>query len=173
MLSTFIKKQLCLIGLTAFILSAGVSGQQVQTTAPIKVSKYVLDNGLTVLLNEDHNKPLIFGGVAVKAGSKNDPADHTGIAHYLEHLLFKGTQEMGTTDYVKEKPYLDTIVALYDSLGKTTDAAKRKIIQKQINQQSLKAGDYAVPTEIDRLIKSIGGTGMNAFTAEEMTFFHN
>jgi len=173
MLTAFIKKQLCLIGITTFIITGTLHAQQVQNAAPLKVTKYVLDNGLTVLLNEDHSKPLVFGGVAVKAGSKNDPANHTGIAHYLEHLLFKGTEEMGTTDYAKEKPFLDSINILYDSLGKTTDVEKRKDIQKSINKQSLKAGEYAVPTEIDKLIKSIGGTGMNAFTAEEMTFFHN
>ena len=168
-----LKTLLCLADIFLFILTGKVSAQQKATTSPLKISKYVLDNGLTVILNEDHSKPLVFGGVGVKAGSKNDPADHTGIAHYLEHMLFKGTEVMGTTDYEKEKPYLLRIYALYDSLGNTTDEASRKEIRKLINDQSLKAGEYAVPTEIDKLIKSIGGTGMNAFTQEEMTFFHN
>ena len=172
MISRILKITIGLAGIFLFILTGNVLGQQKQTTT-LKVSRYILDNGLTVLLNEDHSKPLVFGGVVVKAGSKNDPPNHTGIAHYLEHMLFKGTEEMGTTDFEKEKPYLENIYALYDSLGKTTDEVKRKEIQKQINEQSLKAGEYAVPTETDKLIKSIGGTGMNAFTAEEMTFFHN
>lgn len=150
-----------------------VAAQDIKKANPLKVTKVVLDNGLTVLLNEDHSKPLVYGGVVTKAGSKNDPTDHTGIAHYLEHMLFKGTEEMGTTDYDKEKVYLENIYALYDTLGNTTDETKRKEIQKKINEQSLKANEYAIPTEIDKLIKSIGGTGMNAFTAEEMTFFHN
>jgi zinc protease len=173
MIKKFFKTTVCLAGMMVFILAGTANGQQTLTIPSIKVSKYVLDNGLTVLLNEDHSKPLVFGGVGVKAGSKNDPADHTGIAHYLEHMLFKGTEEMGTTNYEKEKPYLFRIYALYDSLAQTTDEIKRKEIQKLINEQSLKAGEYAVPTEIDKLIKSIGGTGMNAFTAEEMTFYHN
>ena len=75
----------------------------------LKVQKFVLDNGFTVYLNEDTTANEVFGAVVVKAGSKNDPADATGIAHYLEHLMFKGTTEMGTTDYQKEKPYLDSI----------------------------------------------------------------
>lgn len=157
--------------LCLFVLFVGA--QDTQKTGSIKVTKIVLDNGLTVLLNEDHSKPLVYGGVATKAGSKNDPADHTGIAHYLEHMLFKGTEEMGTTDFNKEKPFLENIYTLYDSLSNTTDETKRKEIQKKINEQSLKASEYAIPTEIDKLIKGIGGTGMNAFTAEEMTFFHN
>lgn len=164
------------IGILFFLfcsLTARISAQGSKNTSSIKVTKYVLENGLTVLLNEDHSKPLVFGGVVTKAGSKNDPADHTGIAHYLEHMLFKGTEEMGTTDFEKEKPFLENIYALYDSLGNTTDEAKRAEIQKKINEQSLQATEYAIPTEIDKLIKSIGGSGMNAFTAEEMTFYHN
>lgn len=172
MISRTSKIIFLIIGTFAFVVS-GNAYCQVKATATLKVSKYVLDNGLTVILNEDHSKPLVFGGVVTKAGSKNDPSDHTGIAHYLEHMLFKGTEEMGTTDYEKEKPFLFRIYALYDSLSQTTDITKRKEIQKLINEQSLKAGEYTVPTEIDKLIKSIGGTGMNAFTAEEMTFFHN
>jgi zinc protease len=172
MTPSFLKKIIIVLVLSCFILPSGFSQDQTKTN-PLKVTKYVLDNGLTVLLNEDHSKPLVFGGVVTKAGSKNDPSDHTGIAHYLEHMLFKGTEEMGTTDYEKEKVFLENIYALYDTLGQTTDETKRKEIQKKINEQSLKASEYAIPTEIDKLIKSIGGTGMNAFTAEEMTFFHN
>lgn len=172
MTPSLLKRIILLFALSCFFLPQSFS-QDLTKANPLKVTKYVLDNGLTVLLNEDHSKPLVFGGVVTKAGSKNDPSDHTGIAHYLEHMLFKGTDEMGTTDYEKEKVFLENIYALYDSLGQTTDEVKRKEIQKKINEQSLKAGEYAVPTEIDKLIKSIGGTGMNAFTAAEMTFYHN
>ncbi|MFH0866925.1 MAG: insulinase family protein, partial [Bacteroidota bacterium] len=166
-------KKISILSVLLCLITFSARAQDTIKTNPLKVTKVVLDNGLTVLLNEDHSKPLVYGGVVTKAGSKNDPADHTGIAHYLEHMLFKGTEEMGTTDYDNEKVYLENIYALYDTLGITTDETKRKEIQKKINEQSLKASEYAVPTEIDKLIKSIGGTGMNAFTAEEMTFFHN
>jgi len=163
--------------LASIVIGISINFASAQNTttksSSLKITKLTLDNGLTVILNEDHTKPLVFGGVCTKAGSKNDPADHTGIAHYLEHMLFKGTQEMGTTDYAAEKVYLDSIYSLYETLGKTADEAKRKEIQKLINEQSLKAGEYAVPTEIDKLITSIGGSGMNAFTGEEITFFHN
>jgi zinc protease len=165
------------LALALIMLGVSFSSVRAQSnsakSSTLKITKLTLENGLTVFLNEDHTKPLVFGGVCTKAGSKNDPADHTGIAHYLEHMLFKGTQEMGTTDYAAEKVHLDSIYTLYETLGKTTDEVKRKEIQKLVNEQSLKAGEYAVPTEIDKLIKSIGGTGMNAFTGEEITFFHN
>lgn len=137
------------------------------------IKKFTLDNGLTVILNPDPSAIAVYGAMAVKAGSKNDPKDATGMAHYLEHLLFKGTIDLGTTDYAKEKPFLDSIVYYYDLLGKTTDDKERKRIQKLINQQSVQSAKYANPTEFDKLIKSIGGTGLNAFTSNDMTVYHN
>jgi len=151
------------------ILIAPVFGQK----NTFNIQKFVLDNGLTVILNPDPNAVGVYGAVAIKAGSKNDPADATGMAHYLEHLLFKGTTELGTTDYAKEKPFLDSIIYYYDLLGQTKDEAQRKNIQKLINRQSVQAAKYANPTEFDKLIKSIGGTELNAFTANDMTVYHN
>jgi len=87
----------------------------------LKVEKFVLDNGFTVILNEDPYATDVYGAVIIKAGSKNDPADATGIAHYLEHLLFKCTNELGAMDWEKEKPLMDSIIFYYDLLGKTTD----------------------------------------------------
>ncbi|MFH1319453.1 MAG: insulinase family protein [Bacteroidota bacterium] len=140
---------------------------------PINVKQYTLKNGLTVMLSENHDVPQVFGMVVVKAGGKNDPADATGLAHYLEHMLFKGTTTMGTINYEKEKPYLDKINDLYEELGKTSDEKERKKIQEKINDQSLLAGEYAIANEIDKLLSVIGGTGVNAFTTEEYTGYMN
>ncbi|MCC8154230.1 MAG: insulinase family protein, partial [Tannerellaceae bacterium] len=76
-----------------------------QIKKALEVKEYKLSNGLTVWLNEDHNQPKVFGAVLVKAGSKDSP--NTGIAHYFEHMMFKGTDKIGTIDYEKEKVYLD------------------------------------------------------------------
>lgn len=140
---------------------------------PFKVEKYTLKNGLTVYLNEDHTLPKVFGGVAVNAGGKYDPADHTGMGHYLEHMMFKGNEHFGTVDFTKEKPLLDRINTLYDSLGMTKDEKQRLDIQKRINDVAIEAAQYSVPNEIDKLLKSIGGEGINAFTSEELIFYHN
>jgi len=140
---------------------------------PIKVTEFVLENGLTVMLTENHNTPQIFGMVGIKSGAKNDPKDATGIAHYLEHMLFKGTETMGTLDFEKEKPFLDEITRLYDELGKTTDEAKRLSIQKQINDEAKKAGEFAVPNDMDQLLTKMGGTKVNAFTSNDMTVYLN
>ena len=87
----------------------------------LEVEKYTLKNGLTVILNPDKYASNVFGGVAIKGGGKQDPADATGIAHYLEHMLFKGTDRLGTVDYESEKVYLDSIEYLYDELGRELD----------------------------------------------------
>src|SRR5690606_8837243 len=89
---------------------------------------YTLKNGLTVILSVNKKEPRIAAQIAVGTGSTNDPATHTGLAHYLEHLLFKGTDKFGTLDWEKEKPYLDKIDALYEQYNSTTDPDKRKQI---------------------------------------------
>ena len=143
------------------------------TLKPFEVTEFTLDNGLTVMLSENHDTSKIFGVVAVKAGGKNDPSDATGIAHYLEHVLFKGTNELGTTDYEKEKVFLDSISMLYDELGNTKVDIERSKIQKKINDLSLKAAEFAIPNELDLLISGMGGTDVNAFTTEDYTAYFN
>ena len=119
-------------------------------SAQLQVRELKLSNGMTVWLNEDHSQPKVFGAVVVKAGAKDCP--NTGIAHYFEHIMFKGTDRMGTTDYAAEKPWLDSISAQYDLLSQTKDEAERNRIQLHINELSLKAEDYAIPNEFKRLI---------------------
>ncbi|MEZ4827482.1 MAG: insulinase family protein [Bacteroidia bacterium] len=165
-------KQLLLL-IPALLLIRPEVYSQKSLSDPLKVETYTLSNGLTVYLNEDHTKPTVFGAVAVNAGSKQDPNDATGIAHYLEHMLFKGTTELGTTDYGMEKPFEDSIVALYDELSATQDEAARMIIQQKINEQSTGSAQYIIGNEFDNLLKRIGSTQVNAFTNPEMTFYHN
>lgn len=135
----------------------------------LPVEVYKLANGLTVILQEDHRRPEVQGYVSVRAGSVNEAPDATGMAHYLEHVMFKGTQDMGTVNWEKEKPHYDKIIQLYDELGQTTDKKKREAIQLQINEESLKAAEYAVPNELQRLVDEIGGTGLNASTSYDYT----
>ncbi|MGK0388963.1 MAG: zinc protease [Maribacter sp.] len=139
----------------------------------LHVESYTLNNGLTIYLNEDPSANRVFGAIAVNAGSKNDPADATGIAHYLEHLLFKGTTELGTWDYTAEKIHLDSINYWYEKLGKTSNETERNSIQQQINKHSVAASKYSLPNEFDNLLKSIGSSSVNAFTSNDITFYHN
>ena len=140
---------------------------------PQGLTQYKLDNGLTVLLWEDHDLPDVFGATVTRAGSIDEPETATGLAHYLEHMLFKGTDRMGALDWEKEKPYYEHIIALYDTLALTTDAKEREAIQLKINEQSRLAAQYSATDEFSNLIQSIGGEGLNAATSYDMTYFHN
>ena len=132
---------------------------------------HTLENGLTVWLNEDHTQPKVLGAVVVKAGAKDCP--NTGIAHYFEHMMFKGTDKIGTVDYEKEKEILDRIAAKYDELAATKEASERKALQKQINELSVEAAAYVIPNEFDRLISRYGGTKLNAGTSLDYTVYFN
>lgn len=138
---------------------------------PTGARYYTLDNGLTVILAENHKEPNIQTYIAVKAGAKTDPATHTGLAHYLEHMLFKGTDKFGSLDYAKEKPLLDKIEALYEDYNHTTDQAKRTEIYKEIDRVSNEAAKYAIANEYDKLMSAMGASGTNAFTSFEETVY--
>lgn len=134
---------------------------------------YTLANGLKVYLSVYKDAPRIQTYIATKAGSKSDPADATGLAHYLEHLLFKGTDKYGSLDYAKEKVELDKIEALYEAYRVTKDEAKRKSMYHQIDSISGVAAKYAIANEYDKMLSSIGATGTNAFTSFEQTVYVN
>lgn len=139
----------------------------------LQLERYQLDNGFTIFLNPDSTANKVFGAVIVNAGAKHEDPSATGMAHYLEHMLFKGTEILGTWDFAQEKPHLDSIRILYDQLALTESAEAKMEIQKKINEQSVKGAEYALPNEFDKLLKSIGSTEVNAFTNYEMTFYHN
>ena len=137
----------------------------------LQVREHKLSNDLTVWLNEDHSQPKIFGAVVVKAGAKDSP--NTGIAHYFEHMMFKGTDRIGTLDYESEKVLLDSIAMKYDELAMTEDTAARARLQKEINELSIRSSEYVIPNEFNRLINRFGGSGLNAATSYDATIYFN
>jgi predicted Zn-dependent peptidase len=139
---------------------------------PLGVRRVVLDNGLTVLLSENHDRPEVFGAVVVRTGAKNDPPDDTGMAHYLEHMLFKGTTELGTTDWAAERPLQERLEALYEEL-RGAQGKRRERIVAEIGTTVKQSYRYAVPNELDQLLEQLGGTGVNAFTTYDETVYHN
>jgi predicted Zn-dependent peptidase len=141
------------------------------TNDPAKARFYILKNGLTVILSPTNKDPRIQCYIATKAGSKTDPSTNTGLAHYLEHMLFKGTDKFGSLDWAKEKPELDKIDALYEEYNKTTDLEKRKAIYHGIDSVSGVASKYAIANEYDKMMSSMGAQGTNAFTSFEQTVY--
>ena len=142
---------------------------------PLKARIYTLDNGLKVYLTSYDDAPRVQTNIAVRAGSKNDPADATGLAHYLEHMLFKGTNVYGTLDYKKEAPMLEKIEALYEDYRsyEMSDTKNRERIWADIDSISGEAAKYAIANEYDKMVSGLGAKGTNAYTSFEKTVYIN
>ncbi len=163
---------LCFVALT---LAMGVSAQKYEYKTyendPFGVREYTLKNGLKVFLSVYKDAPRVQTYVAVRAGSKNDPKETTGLAHYLEHMLFKGSHQLGTTDWEREKKEIQKIEELYEVYRRTTDEQRRKEIYRQIDSISYEASKIAIANEYDKSMTAIGSEGTNAFTSNDYTMY--
>ena len=137
----------------------------------MKTRIYTLDNGLKVYLSVNTEKPRIQTYIAVRTGSKNDPAETTGLAHYLEHLMFKGTKQFGTSNAEAEAPLLADIEQRYEAYRKLTDPEARKQAYHEIDSVSQVAAQYFIPNEYDKLMAAIGAEGTNAYTSNDVTCY--
>ena len=159
----------------ASLVCLGMAGQKpVATTVPgdpMATQCYTLSNGLKVFLSVNHQSPRISAHIAVRTGSRNDPAETTGLAHYLEHLMFKGTKQFGTNNYEAERPLLDTIEARYEQYRLVTDPERRRVLYHEIDSISQLAAKYNIPNEYDKLMAGIGGQGTNAYTSTDVTCY--
>ncbi len=153
--------------------SASSGGYSYKTVLgdPMKARFYTLKNGLSVILSVNKKEPRIQSLVAVRSGSNSDPRDHTGLAHYLEHVMFKGTDKYGTLNWAKEKPLLDKIDSLYEKYNHTTDTTVRAAIYRDIDKTSGEAAKFAIANEYDKLMASMGAEGTNASTWYEFTVY--
>jgi predicted Zn-dependent peptidase len=170
----FFKTSLSLLFL--FVLQISLFAQksyQYETISgdPFAARIYTLDNGLKVYFSVQNEEPRIQTFVAVRVGSKNDPAETTGLAHYFEHMMFKGTPNYGTTDWEKEKGLIQKIEDLFEVYRKESDLAKRNAIYKQIDSISYVASTLAIPNEYDKLMTAIGSQGTNAATSNDYTIY--
>ena len=134
---------------------------------------YTLKNGLKVYLAQNFDAPKIQTYIPVRTGSNNDPADNTGLAHYLEHMMFKGTSKLASADWAKEKPLLDEISRLYEQHKAEQNPEKKKEIYKKIDEVSQEASKYAIANEYDKAISSLGASGTNAHTWLDETVYKN
>ena len=132
---------------------------------------YTLDNGLKVYMTVNKDEPRIQTYIAVRAGGKDDPADNTGLAHYLEHMMFKGSEQFGTQDYAAEKPLLEAIDSLFEVYRTLTDPQERLDLYHQIDSISYEASKISIPNEYDKLMSIIGSEGTNAYTSEDVTCY--
>ncbi len=167
------KRFLLLTAVILAVLASSCSKYKYETVSndPLKTRIYTLPNGLKVYMSVMKEQPRIQTAIAVRVGGKNDPAETTGLAHYFEHLMFKGTEKFGTSDYAAEKPMLDEIERLFEVYRKTSDEAERAAIYHRIDSISYEASKIAIPNEYDKLMAAIGANGTNAFTSQDMTVY--
>ena len=160
---------IALLAVSALALSC--SKYETVPNDPLGTKIYTLDNGMKVFMSVNKEQPRIQTYIAVKVGSKNDPSETTGLAHYFEHLMFKGSEHFGTKDYAAEKPLLDEIEQLFEVYRKTTDPAERERLYHRIDSVSYEASKIAIPNEYDKLMSMIGADGTNAFTSADETVY--
>lgn len=169
------KKIYLLISFTILLLTLSCKGVEYKYESvpgdPLRTRIYTLDNGLKVYLSVNRDNPRVQTYIGVRVGGKNDPAETTGLAHYFEHLMFKGTENFGTSDYEAEKPLLDKIEALFETYRKTSGEEQRAAIYAEIDSISQEASKIAIPNEYDKLMSSIGSQGTNAFTSYDVTAY--
>lgn len=143
------------------------------TNDPTGLRLYTLENGLKVYVSQNHDEPTIQTFIPVRAGSTYDPKESTGLAHYLEHMLFKGTSEYGTSNWEEEKGYISTIADLYEAHRNEKDPAKKLEIYRAIDSISYEASAFSIANEYDKMVQSIGASGTNAGTSNEFTVYMN
>ena len=163
-------KRLCATFPVLLLALASLQGLAAPAAQP---ELYTLPNGMRVLLDPFPAADKVFGGLVVNVGGKHESPDATGLAHYQEHMLFKGTEELGTSDWAAEKPHIDKIFSLYDELGRASSQQTIDSLQKAINAESVAASKYVIVNEFDKLVKQAGGTGMNATTSWDGTIYFN
>ena len=168
------KSYMTLVVLCMFLLCGCTNEKYEYETVEgdmLHTKMYTLSNGLKLFMTENHEQPRIQTYIAVHVGSKHDPAETTGLAHYMEHIAFKGSQHFGTQNYEEEKVLLDQIRDSYEVYRQTTDEGERAAIYRQIDSLSYKASDFFIPNEYDKLMAHIGADGSNAFTSYDQTVY--
>jgi predicted Zn-dependent peptidase len=159
------------LGLAVPLFAAPVPLLTPDPADPLQAQAWRLDNGLEVWLSVQRDRPQFYAEIAVRVGSKNDPAECTGLAHYLEHLLFKGSPRLGTLDFAREAPLLARIEDLYERHFHAPDAAARAALYAEINRVAGEAAAFAIPNEFDAVYHALGATEVNAHTSHEETVY--
>jgi predicted Zn-dependent peptidase len=168
------------LGLLApLLLAASLPAQNLQEFAK-HVTEFTLPNGMHFIVLERHEAPVVSFHTYVNAGSVDDPKGLTGLAHMFEHMAFKGTETIGSTNWPAEKAAMDNIERVYDQLEAErnklhkADPQKIKTLEEQVQGAIEKAESYVEPNLYPRIIEENGGVGMNASTGEDSTdYFYN
>jgi len=140
---------------------------------PIGMRVYTLENGLKVYMAQNTDEPRIYSLMAIRSGSANEPSESTGLAHYLEHLKFSGTDEIVNLDWEKEKALLEQIENLNEEYRSEKLLVEKNNIIKKMDSLSVLASQYSIDTEFNSLSQSIGSVIINGFTDKDRTGYHS
>jgi predicted Zn-dependent peptidase len=160
------------------LLIPALAGAQSLKDFEKRVTEFTLANGLHFIILERHAAPVVSFHSYVNAGSVDDPSGETGIAHMFEHMAFKGTETIGSTDFAAERKAMDEVERIYDqhdaerNKGGRADPKKVQALEQQLKQAMEKANSYVVPNEYTRIIEENGGVGLNAGTGEDSTNYY-
>lgn len=151
----------------------------------LNVKEFTLTNGMKVLILERHSSPTVAVNLVFKVGSANEQPGITGLSHIIEHMIFKGTQRIGTKDYKNEKIVLDKMEEVYEKLDAlrkkrtgqlpgqpSVENQEIKSLENELDDLKKKAATYIIPDEGSMLIRSNGATNINASTGEEITQYY-
>lgn len=166
-------KTIMCMALSLFAMAVGAQNFHYESVPgdPMQTRIYTLANGLKVYTSVNKEQPRLQTYIAVRTGSRNDPKETTGLAHYLEHLMFKGTTHFGTSNLAAEQPLLDSIENRFEQYRHISDPVARKRWYEKIDSLSQLAAKYNIPNEYDKMMASIGSEGSNAYTSNDVTCY--
>jgi predicted Zn-dependent peptidase len=171
-------KRIALRTFVFFLFLVSLAAAQDVASFEKRITVKTLPNGLTILICERPEAPVFSFFTMVDAGSVQDPMNKTGLAHMMEHMAFKGTETIGTTNYAAEKPALEKVETAYaayiserdKSVGR--DEAQLKQLEQAWKDAIAAADKYVVPNQFGRIIEQNGGEDLNAFTDYDETAYH-
>lgn len=138
------------------------------------VTEFTLDNGMKFIVLERHEAPVVSFFTYADVGGTDEPEGKTGAAHFLEHLAFKGTHQIGTKDYAAEKPLLDRLDQLFDQIQAAKAAGQTEAVARleaEFADVEAQADEYVKPNEFGQIVETAGGVGLNAATSADYTIY--
>ena len=139
-----------------------------------RITEFSLDNGMKFIVLENHEAPVVSFTTYADVGGVDEPDGKTGVAHFLEHLAFKGTKEIGTTNYKAEKPLLNRLDRLFEQIKAAKAAGKEKEVarlQEEFAKVQARAVKYVNQNELGQIVETAGGKGLNAVTSADYTMY--
>ena len=163
-----------LVTIVCLLCAAGAAFAS--TVLEDRVFEHRFANGLKLLVVERHDTPVVSAYITIGVGSVHETSENRGVAHLLEHMLFKGTETLGTTDYAREKPLLEDIERVgsrLDAMRLRSDADPAEVaaLEKQLADLQAEHKQYVVKDVFSNLYAENGGVGYNAFTSKDLTTY--